>query len=252
MRISQLSKASGVPASTLRFYEAAGLLPADRTPTGYRTYGQDAVERLDFIGTAKNLGLSLEVIGELLQVWESGTCAQVKASLQPRITTRLAETRAHTAELAALAEALRDTLAHLDALPDRTERCDPSCAPPAQSAPAAATPPRQPVFIDLSPANTAHDQWRDIPIACTLTPTEASERITRWREATAGAVRHPIEDGLRLTLPAERAVTLTALAAAEQQCCPFFDFRLHLDGPAVHLEVRAPAHAATLVNHLFV
>ncbi|WP_244318556.1 MerR family DNA-binding transcriptional regulator [Streptomyces brevispora] len=50
MRISQLAERSGVPATTLRFYETAGLLPAERTPAGYRLYGQDAVDRLAFIG----------------------------------------------------------------------------------------------------------------------------------------------------------------------------------------------------------
>ncbi|MFF0009795.1 MerR family DNA-binding transcriptional regulator [Streptomyces tibetensis] len=34
MRISQLATRSGVPATTLRFYESAGLLPAERTPAG--------------------------------------------------------------------------------------------------------------------------------------------------------------------------------------------------------------------------
>ncbi|WP_256256151.1 MerR family DNA-binding transcriptional regulator [Streptomyces sp. MUSC 14] len=40
LRISQLAARSGVPATTLRFYEGAGLLPADRTPSGYRVYGE--------------------------------------------------------------------------------------------------------------------------------------------------------------------------------------------------------------------
>jgi MerR family transcriptional regulator, copper efflux regulator len=130
MRISQLAKACGVPASTLRFYESTGLLPADRTPAGYRTYGPDAVDRLRFIGTAKHLGLSLTEIGELLHVWESGTCAQVKASMHPRIATQLAETESRTADLSAFAATLRATLAHLEALPDRADRCDPTCQPP--------------------------------------------------------------------------------------------------------------------------
>ena len=49
-------------ATTLRFYEGAGLLPG-RTPAGYRVYGEDAVERLGFIGAGKHLGLLLEEIG---------------------------------------------------------------------------------------------------------------------------------------------------------------------------------------------
>lgn len=35
-RISQLAERSGVPATALRFHEDTGLLPADRTPAGYR------------------------------------------------------------------------------------------------------------------------------------------------------------------------------------------------------------------------
>ncbi|HEX4249696.1 MAG TPA: MerR family DNA-binding transcriptional regulator, partial [Pseudonocardia sp.] len=36
MRISQLAERSGVPATTLRFYESSGLLPSGRSPAGYR------------------------------------------------------------------------------------------------------------------------------------------------------------------------------------------------------------------------
>ncbi|MFI8192514.1 MerR family transcriptional regulator [Streptomyces sp. NPDC085946] len=63
MRISRLAERSGVPATTLRLWEGAGLLPADRTPAGYRLYGEDAVERLAFIGAARHLGLPLKEIG---------------------------------------------------------------------------------------------------------------------------------------------------------------------------------------------
>lgn len=59
MRISQLAERSGVPATTLRYYESAGLLAADRTPAGYRVYDDAAVERLAFIRAAKQVGLPL-------------------------------------------------------------------------------------------------------------------------------------------------------------------------------------------------
>ncbi|MEU1949001.1 hypothetical protein ACFW95_20715 [Streptomyces sp. NPDC059474] len=45
--------------------------------------------------------------------------------------------------------------------------------------------------------------------------------------------------------------TLLGLAAAEQQCCPCFDFRLHLDGQELHLEVCALADGAGLLAELF-
>jgi hypothetical protein len=40
---------------------------------------------LGFIGAAKHLGLALEEISELLGVWQSGACFEVKAELHPRI-----------------------------------------------------------------------------------------------------------------------------------------------------------------------
>lgn len=228
MRISQLAERSGVPATTLRFYETAGLLPAGRTPAGYRVYSEDAVERLSFIGAAKRLGLPLAEIAGLLPAWASGPCADVKTGLRPRVAGRLADAEGRIAELIAFTATLHRALAHLDALPDRDGRCDAECDP---STPAARTDP--------------------VPVACSLTEREAAERAGRWRRLVAGARRQPIEDGVRLTLPADRAGEVATLAADEQRCCPFFDFRLHLAGPLAHLEVRAPSDAAPLVTDLF-
>lgn len=248
MRISQLAEASGVPASTLRFYEAQGLLRADRTAAGYRAYGAEAVERLGFIGAAKRLGLPLAEIGRLLDVWETGACAQVKAELRPRLAARLAEAEVRGAELAAFAGTLRNALAHLDALPDRAERCDPGCALVAHEAEAGS---RRAGTTTAPVPPPGTQRWRAAPVACTLGPGRLGERARRWREVTAGAAHRRIADGMRLTLPVARAVELTALAVAEQECCAFFDFRLHLDGPSVHMEVRAAGEASELLEQLF-
>ncbi|MYQ39214.1 DNA-binding transcriptional regulator, MerR family [Streptomyces sp. LamerLS-316] len=253
MRISQLAERSGVPATTLRFYEGAGLLPADRTPAGYRVYGEDAVERLAFIGAAKHLGLSLEEIGELLGVWEAGACRDVKADLRPRIAARLAGAESRAAELAAFTASLHTALRHLDALPDRARPCDSECGLLAPSArPTAGV---RSVDVVLAPSRQAApaeaERWRTAPVACSLTGEGLGERTDRWREAVDGAVRTALPEGLRLTLPVERTGRVAELAAAEQQCCPFLDFRIHLDGPHLHLEVRAPAEGARLLNDLF-
>ncbi|WP_432007200.1 MerR family transcriptional regulator [Streptomyces parvus] len=275
MRISQLAERSGVPATTLRFYESAGLLSADRTPAGYRMYGEDAVDRLAFIGAAKHLGLALEEIGELVGVWEAGACRDVKADLRPRISARLAEAESRAAELAAFTASLRGALAHLDALPDRAGRCDPGCgflAPGAGSAARGSSAPGpaavsggvavsggsrggQPVDVVLSPGRRAAEReaerWRAAPVACSLGGDGLRERTDRWREAVAGATRTDVPEGLRLTLPVDQVARIAELAAAEQACCPFFDFRLHLDGPYLHLEVRAPADGGALLTDLF-
>ncbi|PSK69159.1 MerR family transcriptional regulator [Streptomyces sp. CS149] len=261
MRISRLAERSGVPATTLRFYENAGLLSADRTPAGYRMYGEDAVDRLAFIGAAKHLGLALEEIGELVGVWEAGACRDVKADLRPRISARLAEAESRAAELAAFTASLRGALAHLDALPDRAGRCDPECGFLAPGSSISGSAPDsggahggQSVDVVPSPGRRAAgaeaEQWRSAPVACSLGGDGLHERTAQWREAVSGATRAAVPEGLRLTLPVDRVTRIAQLAAAEQQCCPFFDFRLHLDGPHLHLEVRAPADGGALLTDL--
>ncbi|RKN45008.1 MerR family transcriptional regulator [Streptomyces hoynatensis] len=259
MRISRLSARTGVPATTLRFYETAGLLPAGRTASGYRIYGEDAVERLAFIGAAKHLGLTLEEIAELLDVWESGACREVKAGLRPRLSARLAAVEERTVQSAAFAATLRAALARLDALPDRTGRCDPGCGfltptGPTTGQPGASRPGAGPEPVAAPGRRAAEEKrerWRTAPVACSLTGERMTERVAAWHRVLTGAPRREIPEGLRLTLPASRAAAVAGLAAAEQGCCAFFDFRLHLDGPDLHLEVRAPAEGAGLLAELF-
>jgi len=248
MRISQLAERSGVPASTLRFYETAGLLPAGRTASGYRVYGPEATERLAFIGAAKQLGLPLGEIAELLGTWQRGSCTEVKAGLRPRIAARLHEAAERAAQLAAFTASLRRALQHLDELPDRAGRCDPECGFPATPGPTG--PGAAPLGGPALGAPADEARWRLAPVACSLSADGREERASAWRALVAGAGCERVPDGLRLTLPVRRAGTAAALSAAEQECCPFLDFRLHLDGPAVHLEVRAPAEAAGLLAEL--
>lgn len=247
MLISELAARSGVPVTTLRFYEGAGLLPAGRTSSGYRVYGQDAVERLAFIGAAKRLGFPLEEVGELLTVWEAGACANVRDGLRRRVAARLAEAGQRAAELEAFTVVLRGALEHLDSLPDRAGRCDQGCGFPAAQA-------ARPAVAVAAPGRPGGGQDREraaAPVACSLTGDGMAERAAAWREAVAGAGRAPVPGGLRLTLPAGRAAAVAGLAAAEQECCPFFGFLLRLDGQVLQLEVRAPAEGAGLLCELF-
>ena len=67
MRIGELAKITGIEVETLRYYERVGLvqLPA-RQGNGYRTYGQDAVERANFIRHCRTLDMGLGDIKRLL------------------------------------------------------------------------------------------------------------------------------------------------------------------------------------------
>lgn len=127
MRISQLAERSGVPATTLRYYESAGLLAADRTPSGYRVYEEPALERLAFIRAAKQVGLPLDEIRELLQVWHHGACVDVRQRMRPMMSARLDDVTARIADLQRFAESLQSALSRLDALPDRNAPCDARC-----------------------------------------------------------------------------------------------------------------------------
>ena len=61
MKIGELAKATGLTTKTIRYYELNRLLEEpERTESGYRVYGQEAVEQLEFVKKAKRLGLSLE------------------------------------------------------------------------------------------------------------------------------------------------------------------------------------------------
>jgi DNA-binding transcriptional MerR regulator len=75
LTVSKLAQRAGTSPDTLRYYERIGLLPEpERSPSGYRLYGESAAERVQFIKRAQRFGLRLEEIGELLRVRERGLC----------------------------------------------------------------------------------------------------------------------------------------------------------------------------------
>ncbi|GII95786.1 MerR family transcriptional regulator [Sinosporangium siamense] len=64
--IGQLSKLSGTPVKTIRFYSDTGVLPErERTPAGYRLYGEADRARLGLIRTLREIGLDLATIRSL-------------------------------------------------------------------------------------------------------------------------------------------------------------------------------------------
>ncbi|HYS55245.1 MAG TPA: MerR family transcriptional regulator [Thermoanaerobaculia bacterium] len=63
--IGEVARRVGVRPSTVRYYEARGLVAADRRVGGKRVYGQEAIERLALIAFAKKLGFSLAEIRTL-------------------------------------------------------------------------------------------------------------------------------------------------------------------------------------------
>lgn len=107
MRIGNLAERSGVSVKTIRFYDEIGLLPAmERSRSGYRLYGPDALARLRFIRSAQAVGLTLAQIKEVIALRDQGRapCEHVLSMLEKRAD----EVERHIAELVGLRDQLRD------------------------------------------------------------------------------------------------------------------------------------------------
>lgn len=88
MNIGEAALATGISAKMVRHYESIGLLPqASRTDAGYRLYGDKDLQRLRFIRHSRDLGFSLEQIGQLLDLWQNRKRAsrEVKTLAQAHI-----------------------------------------------------------------------------------------------------------------------------------------------------------------------
>lgn len=64
--ITEVTVASGLPASTLRVWEGRGLITPIRRKSSRRQYGSDILERIAVIVTMQRCGFTLAEIGELL------------------------------------------------------------------------------------------------------------------------------------------------------------------------------------------
>jgi MerR family redox-sensitive transcriptional activator SoxR len=96
LTIGAMSERTGVAPSALRFYEAEGLIHAERTDGGQRRYARDAIRRVSFIRVAQQVGLSLDEIGDALaslpdertpnqRDWE-----RLSSSWRPRLDAQIA------------------------------------------------------------------------------------------------------------------------------------------------------------------
>ncbi len=123
LRIGELASELGVNPKTIRYYEEIGLLPAPvRNGAGYRLYGARDRDRLRFIARAKDFGLTLQEIGEILALRDAGT--EPHHHVRELIDRKLA---AVDEQLRVLTDLRRDLLAlQEEASADRCS-CTPFC-----------------------------------------------------------------------------------------------------------------------------
>lgn len=119
MKVSELAKAAGVTAETVRHYTREGLLTPQRHPdNGYQLYDQRDLSRLRFIQRARTLGFSVREISEILDHADHGDspCPMVRDML----ASRLPEVRQRIKRLEALAARMEQALDTWADMPDGT------------------------------------------------------------------------------------------------------------------------------------
>jgi DNA-binding transcriptional MerR regulator len=88
MQISDLAEMLGITTRTVRLYEKLGLVePPKRTDGRVRYYEKSDVKRFKFVLKVKELGLSLEEMKELAQLYDQEHQAPEK--IMPRLTELL-------------------------------------------------------------------------------------------------------------------------------------------------------------------
>lgn len=253
LRIAEVADRAGITTATVRYYERIGVLPpAPRAGNGYRSYDEHAVERLAFINRAKQLGCSLEEIADLTTAWDGGQCGPIQDRLRALVADKLTRAQTEIIELVTLIAELRRAASVLERHRP-VGGCDDQCG--CVTEPTDTAPGEFAVALTSKPANEA-----DPVVSCTLSPDRMRDRIDTWNELLRdktdlfGGVttRTAIDDGIRLQFaPGVDVAELAELAAAEQNCCRFFNFAITIDHRGIGLDITAPPDAHAAVTALF-
>ncbi|UXA16966.1 helix-turn-helix domain-containing protein [Mycobacterium sp. SMC-4] len=103
--ISVVAKRSGLPASTLRFYEEKGLIASVARRSRRRFFGTDVFDRLALIALGRTAGFSLDEIATMLAL---GGARQIDRNA---LEARAAEIDSTIARLSAISTALKHAAA---------------------------------------------------------------------------------------------------------------------------------------------
>jgi len=81
VRIGDLAQQTGASVRSLRYYEEQGLLVAQRTGSGQRTYDDDAVARVRLLRQLYNAGLTSTTIATVLPCVDHPSAASTRETI---------------------------------------------------------------------------------------------------------------------------------------------------------------------------
>lgn len=118
MQIGELSERAGVSHRTIHYYERLGLVtPAEREGVGYRYYDEIALKRLEKIAALKKLGLSLDDIAAVIDLYfEDATGIKGKEKVLEILQTQLAKADAQLKELSSFKSDLETSIERMNYL----------------------------------------------------------------------------------------------------------------------------------------
>jgi len=113
MRIGELAGRAGVTLRTIRHYERLGLLPkGEREGNGQHYYPEAAIARLEKIDQLKRLGLTLEEVSGVIELYFSDPS---RRSAKRKVLSILRQHLSQTDEkIAALTKFRSDLQSHID------------------------------------------------------------------------------------------------------------------------------------------
>lgn len=87
LNIGDVTKHTGLPAKTIRYYEDIGLVRPLRDTNNYRIYRESDLHKLTFLGRARALGFTIVECRTLMALYEdsSRASADVKAIAQQHL-----------------------------------------------------------------------------------------------------------------------------------------------------------------------
>lgn len=95
LSIGEVATRTGLAVSALRYYEAEGLIRAERTSGNQRRFPRDTLRRVGFVRAAQRVGLSLEEIRDAMATLPSsrtptrGDWRELSERWRPRIDAQI-------------------------------------------------------------------------------------------------------------------------------------------------------------------